>query len=68
MDVLQRPSCSRLTTCTKATKEGTILKNCANDLFYATSVQQGELITRQDCESLTTRTVLTLKSSSSAWV
>jgi len=32
----------------KSNMEGTILKNCANDLFYATSVQQGELFTRED--------------------
>lgn len=48
-------------------QHGTALKNCANDLFYATSVQEGEFITNH-CESLTTRTALAMKSGSSAWV
>lgn len=45
----------------KCNEEGTALQNCANDWFYATSVQQGEFIIK-GCEPPA------MKSSSSAWV
>jgi len=67
-NILQRPRCSRLTTCTKATWKEQSLRIVLMIYFMQHLCSKVSFSQEKTCESLTTRTAFAMKSSSSAWV